>query len=257
MPLPAIINIASGRTSVDTKSRLRGRAIVKAGKGTATRTVGLLGNIFSYGFDCGFVDMSPVRGVKKYFDKKGKRYLRTQELVALGQALADGASLGSNPQVFAVLKLLILTGARKGEIEALRWDAVDFIGGYLRLAVSKTGQKAIPLNGGALEILNAVPKLEGSPFVFPAHRSDGYYEGTPKVWRIIREVAGLENVRMHDLRHSFASIAVSGGASLPIIGALLGHKDSATTQRYAHLHDDPLKAASEAVGDKISAILKN
>lgn len=131
------------------------------------------------------------------------------------------------------------------------------MGGYLRLADSKTGQKAIPLNGGALEILNAITKLEGSPFVFPAHRSDGYYEGTLKVWRIIRDMAGLEDVRLHDLRHSFASIAVSGGASLPIIGALLGHKNSATTQRYAHLHDDPLRAAAEAVGDKISAILKN
>ena len=92
-----------------------------------------------------------------------------------------------------------------------------------------------------------------SPYVFPAHRSDGHYEGTPKVWRIIRAKAGLEDVRLHDLRHSFASIAVSGGASLPIIGALLGHTNSATTQRYAHLHDDPLKAASEAVGNKIAA----
>jgi site-specific recombinase XerD len=93
--------------------------------------------------------------------------------------------------------------------------------------------------------------------VFPAQRSDGYYEGTPKVWRIIRSMAGLGDVRMHDLRHSFASIAVSGGASLPIIGALLGHADSATTQRYAHLYDDPLKAAAEAVGDEISAMLNN
>lgn len=92
--------------------------------------------------------------------------------------------------------------------------------------------------------------------MFPAHRGEEYYEGTPKVWRIIRSMAGLDDVRMHDLRHSFASIAVSGGASLPIIGALLGHAASATTQRYAHLHDDPLRAVSEAVGDKISAMLK-
>ncbi|MCC0034407.1 MAG: tyrosine-type recombinase/integrase [Hoeflea sp.] len=105
--------------------------------------------------------------------------------------------------------------------------------------------------------MNAIPKLEGSPFAFPAHRSDGYYERTPKLWRIIRDVAGFEDVRMHDLRHSFASMAVSGGAGLPIIGALLGHKDSATTQLYTHLDDDPLGAAAEAVGDKLSAILKN
>lgn len=248
-------DVANGKTSIDQKTGLRGRAIVKGGKGTATRTVGLLGGIFSYAFDCGLIEVNPAHGVKRFADRKGQRYLSQQELVALGQALVDGEERGLNPQAMAILKLLVFTGARKGEIETLRWDAVDFNGGYLRLADSKTGQKAIPLNAGALEILSRISKLEASPFVFPAHRSDGHYEGTPKVWRIVRSMAGLEDVRLHDLRHSFASIAVSGGASLPIIGALLGHTDSATTQRYAHLHDDPLKAASEAVGGKIAAAI--
>ncbi|MAZ03673.1 MAG: integrase [Sneathiella sp.] len=248
-------DVANGKTSLDQKTGLRGRAIVKGGKGTATRTVGLLGGIFSYAFDCGLIETNPVRGVKRFADKKGHRYLSQHELVALGQALVDGEERGLNPQALNILKLLVFTGARKGEIETLRWDAVDFDGGYLRLADSKTGQKAIPLNAGALEILSKLPSLEGSPFVFPAHRSEGHYEGTPKVWRIIRSMAGLDDVRLHDLRHSFASIAVSGGASLPIIGALLGHTDNATTQRYAHLHDDPLKAASEAVGGKIAAAM--
>ncbi|MFP1630541.1 tyrosine-type recombinase/integrase [Zhengella sp. ZM62] len=248
-------DVANGKTSLDQKTGLRGRAIVKGGKGTATRTVGLLGGIFSYAFDCGLVETNPVHGVKRFADRKGQRYLSQQELVALGQALAIGEERGLNPQALAILKLLVFTGARKGEIETLRWDAVDFDGGYLRLADSKTGQKAIPLNAGALEILSNLARFEGSPFVFPAHRSEGHYEGTPKVWRIVRSMAGLDDVRLHDLRHSFASIAVSGGASLPIIGALLGHTDSATTQRYAHLHDDPLKAASEAVGGKIAAAM--
>lgn len=175
--------------------------------------------------------------------------------MALGQSLRDGLDQGINPQAIAILKLLIFTGARKGEIETLRWDEVDFDAGYLKLADSKTGQKAIPLNSGALQILAETPRFEASPFVFPAHRSDGYYEGTPKVWRIIRKMAGIEDVRLHDLRHSFASVAVAGGASLPIIGALLGHSDSATTQRYAHLHDDPLKAATESIGSKLTASL--
>lgn len=248
-------DVANGATSVDEKTGLRGRAIVKGGKGTATRTVGLLGGIFSYALDCGMIEVNPVRGVKRFADKKGQRYLSQRELVALGQAMADGEGRGLNKQALAILKLLVFTGARKGEIEALRWDALDFDNGYLRLADSKTGQKAITLNAGALEILSTLPRHEGSPYVFPAHRSEGHYEGTPKVWQIIRRMAGLEDVRLHDLRHSFASIAVSGGASLPIIGALLGHADSATTQRYAHLHDDPLKAASEAVGSKIAAAM--
>lgn len=248
-------NIANGKTSVDEKTGLHGRAIVKGGKGTATRTVGLLGGIFSYAFDCGLIEINPVRGVKRFPDKKGQRYLSQQELVALGQTIADAEERGLNPHALAILKLLVFTGARKGEIETLRWDEVDFKGGYLRLADSKTGQKAVPLNAGALEILSKIPRLQNSVYVFTAHRGEGHYEGTPKVWRIIRNIAGLDDVRMHDLRHSFASIAVSGGASLPIIGALLGHADAATTQRYAHLHDDPLKAASEAVGGKIAAAM--
>ena len=250
-----LLDIAEGKTSMDQKTGLRGRAIVKGGKGTATRTVGLLGGIFSYAFDCGLIEKNPVRGVKRFVDRKGQRYLSQQELVALGQALADGEARGFNPHALVILKLLVFTGARKGEIETMQWNAVDFEGGYLRLADSKTGQKTIPLNAGALEILSKIPKLDGSPFVFPAHRGDGHYQGTPKVWRTVRSIAGLDDVRMHDLRHSFASIAVSGGASLPIIGALLGHNDTTTTQRYAHLHDDPLKAASEAVGSKIAAAM--
>jgi integrase len=154
------------------------------------------------------------------------------------------------------LQLLVFTGARKGEIETLKWSEVDFASGYLKLADSKTGQKAIPLNAGALQVLNDQDRLSGNEHVFPAYRGAGHYEGTPKVWQRIRAMASLDDVRIHNLRHSFASIAVSGGASLPIIGALLGHAHSATTQRYAHLSDDPRRAASDAVGSQIAAALE-
>lgn len=248
-------DVAQGKTAVDVRTGSRGRAIVKGGRGTASRTVGLLGGIFSFAFDCGFVDSNPVRGVSRFPDKKGSRYLSQQELVALGDALNDGLIAGLNEQAIAILRLLIFTGARKGEIEALLWESVDMEGGYLRLADSKTGPKAIPLNAGARKVLSEVTVLEGSSYVFPANKGEGYFQGTPKVWLKVREIAGLDDVRLHDLRHSFASIAVSGGASLPIVGALLGHTNAATTQRYAHLHDDPLKAASEAVGGAIDAVL--
>lgn len=142
-------------------------------------------------------------------------------------------------------------------VEALKWTEVKFESGYLQLEDSKTGQKSIPLNAGALEVLNGFPRLESSDFVFPAYRGKGHYQGTPKAWARIRDKAGLNDVRLHDLRHSFASVAVSGGASLPIIGALLGQSNSATTQRYAHLHDDPLRTASESVGSKIAAALND
>lgn len=248
-------DVANGKTSADIKTGLRGRAIVRGGKGAASRTVGLLGGIFSFAFDCGLIEINPVHGVKRFTDKKGNRYLNEQELVSLGQALRNAHDDGLNPQAIAILKLLIFTGARKGEIENLKWNEVDLENGYLRLADSKTGQKIIPLNTSSIKILSLIARLQNSPFVFPAHRGNGYYVGTPKVWRIVRSKAGIEDVRLHDLRHSFASIAVSGGASLPIIGALLGHTDSSTTQRYAHLHDDPLKATSEAVGKEIADAL--
>ena len=148
-----------------------------------------------------------------------------------------------------IIKLLIFTGARKSEIESLTWQMVDFEGGYLRLPESKTGYKVIHLNAGALQVLNDYMPMKKSKFVFPAVKGIDYYEGTPKVWQNIRRQAKRENVRLHDLRHSFASIAVSGGASLPMIGALLGHKSTTTTQRYAHLQDDPLKVTNERVGD--------
>ena len=248
-------DIAHGKTAADIKTGKRGRAIVRGGEGTATRTVGLLGGIFAYAVDCGMIDMSPVLGVKRFADKRGNRYLSQQELVTLGEAIRRAESEGENPSALAVLKLLVFTGARKGEIERLTWPEVDFVAGYLKLADSKTGQKAIPLNAGALQVLHDLARIEGNDHVFPAYRGDGYYEGTPKVWERIRSKAGIQDVRLHDLRHSFASIAVSGGASLPIIGALLGHAHSATTQRYAHLSDDPLRAASEAVGSQIAAAL--
>jgi integrase len=248
-------DVANGKTAMDVKTGLRGRAIVRGGKGTATRTVGLLGGILSFAVDSGLINENPVRGVKRFPDKKGQRYLSQQELVALGKALREAADKDENPSAIAILKLLIFTGARKREIEALRWSEIDFQSGYIQLADSKTGQKAFPLNAGALEVLNGLVRLGDSEFVFPGYRSGGHYQGTPKVWSRIRMTAGLEGVRLHDLRHSFASIAVSGGASLPIIGALLGHENSATTQRYAHLHDDPLRAASEAIGSKIAASL--
>jgi integrase len=248
-------DIANGFTVASFKTKPRGRVRVRGGKGTATRTVGLLGGIFTYAIDCGLIEVSPVVGIKRFPDCKRTRYLSQKELAGLGEALRQARADGENEFGIDIIKLLIFTGARRGEIEGLRWDEVDFQSGYLKLKDSKTGQKMIPLNAGALQVLSEQKQIDGTPYVFPAHRGDGVYEGTPKVWKRVKEISGLNDVRMHDLRHSFASVAVSGGASLPIIGALLGHKDSATTQRYAHLSDDPLRAATEAIGRRISAVL--
>ncbi|WP_341197219.1 tyrosine-type recombinase/integrase [Hyphomonas chukchiensis] len=250
-------DVAAGKTAVDVKTGARGRAIVRGGKGTATRTVGLLGGIFSFAVESGWISENPVRGVKRFRDRRNERFLVTSELQRLGAALIGAEAAGENPYAIAIIRLLVLTGARKGEIESLRWPEVDWQFSYLRLADSKTGQKLIMLNGAGIEVLQTVPRQNASDFVFPASRSDGYYEGTPKVWRRIREQAELQNVRLHDLRHSFASMAVSSGASLPVIGALLGHKDAATTSRYAHLQSDPVRVAAEATSASLAAALSS
>lgn len=246
-------DVANGKTATDEKTVLRGRAIVRGGKGTATRTVGLLGGIFSYAVDLGIIESNPVQGIKRFADKKGERFLSQQELARLGSAMREAERDGANASALAIVKLLVFTGARKGEIESLKWQDVDFDNSVLRLGDSKTGQKSILLSAGALSVLSEIPHLEGNPYVFPAHRGKRNYVGVPKVWRRIRQLAALPDVRIHDLRHSFASLAVSGGASLPVIGALLGQKNAATTQRYAHLSNDPLRQVNEAVGGRIAA----
>lgn len=251
-------DVAGGKTATDVRTKKRGRAIVKGGKGTATRTVGLFGGICSFAIDEGWLQQNPVKGVKRFRDKKNERFLSLDEFRKLGVALEEASERGENPYAIAIIRLLILTGARKSEIERLKWGEVDLGSGFVRLEDSKTGQKLIVLNATAEEVLADIGRLVGNQFVFPSAVGRGWYQGTPKVWIRIREAANLADVRLHDLRHSFASVAASKGASLQMIGALLGHKDSTTTAKYAHLSDDPLRTAanstSQAIAESLSAI---
>lgn len=249
-------DVDCGKTAADIKTRKRGRAIVKGGKGTATRTVGLLGGIFTFAVDSGWLTANPVRGVKRYRDRKNERFLNADELNRLGTALRKADAEGQNPYAIAIIRLLILTGARKGEIEQLKRSEIDLTHGYLRLGDSKTGQKLIVLNKAASAVLESIVPIANSEFVFPASRADGWYQGTPRVWRHIRNIGSLDDIRLHDLRHTHASIAASNGTSLQVIGALLGHKDQATTARYAHLSDDPIRAASQNIAASLSQHLK-
>lgn len=249
-------DVAEGKTATDVRTGSRGRAIVKGGKGTATRTVGLLGGICSFAIDAGWLQQNPVKGVRRFRDKKNERFLSLNEFRQLGAALNQASDAGENSHAIAIIRLLILTGARKSEIEKLKWDEVDSASGFLRLEDSKTGQKLIVLSALAAEVLANLERFTGSKFVFPGTTGHGWYQGTPKVWRRIRESASLSDVRLHDLRHSFASVAASKGASLQMIGVLLGHKDSATTARYAHLADDPIRSASNEIAESVSSFLE-
>ena len=248
-------DVASGKTAADVKTKKRGRAIVEGGKGTATRTVGLLGGIMSFAVARRFRADNPVRGVKRYPDKKGETFLSAAELGRIGAALADAEAAGANPSARGSIRLLAFTGARKSEIAALRWREVDLDRGYLRLGDSKTGAKVVPIGAPAIEILSAVAAVEGTDFVFPASSGEGHFQGTEKVWRAVRAAAGFPSLRLHDLRHSFASVGLARGDALPVIGAILGHADVKTTSRYAHLADDPVKAAADQISRTVHAAL--
>lgn len=121
---------------------------------------------------------------------------------------------------------------------------------------SKTDAKTIPLGAPALDLLSSLPRIQGNPFVFPATSGDGHFIGLRKVWGNIRARAGLDDVRIHDLRHSFASVAVAGGDSLYLVGKVLGHRQAKTTEKYAHLSDDPVLAVAERAANTIAAAMK-
>jgi integrase len=211
---------------------------------------------------------NPCRHVKKYREKKRERFLSAQELARLGETLAaaefgevtferesrSGGRIQSpiSPNAIAAIRLLIFTGARRDEILSLRWDYVNFDQSRLELPDSKTGAKFIYLPAPALAILSGLPRKDGNPHVIVGAKDGAHLVNLKDPWSAIRNAAGLSDVRIHDLRHSFASVAAGGGMSLPVIGALLGHKDTATTARYAHLSDDPLRAAVNTIGSKIA-----
>jgi integrase len=221
----------------------------------ANRMLALLSKFFNWCEKHGYRPdgTNPCRHIEKYKEQRRERFLSPQELARLGEALAEADS--ASPYVVAAIRLLVLTGARLSEILTLQWSHVDFDNVLLRLPDSKTGQKVIYLNAPALQILTGLPRLEGNPFVICGKREGARLINLQKPWRRIRKAAGLDDVRIHDLRHSFASVAAGSGQSLPVIGALLGHTQPQTTARYAHLANDPLRAANDAIGGRIADAL--
>jgi integrase len=250
-------SVATGKTAKDERTGKYGRAIVRGGKGTATRTVGLLGGILTFAVGRGFIEDNPARGVKKFKDKKCERFLSEAELGKLGEALRQAEAAGENKAAIEAIKMLMLTGCRKGEILTLKWAHVDFDWSCLRLPDSKTGAKVVPIGKAALDLLKGISKSEGNPYVFTSNKEGTHLVGLYKVWDRVRELAGLEDVRLHDLRHSFASVGAASGDSLLMIGALLGHKDAKTTARYAHLSDNPIKQAADRIAGVIVGAMNN
>jgi integrase len=241
----------------------------------ANRALALLSKAFNLAEMWGWrADASnPCRHVKKFAETKRRRFLSPKELARLGEVLRiaerDGAlvlppregvrekaeRVAISPSAVAAVRLLALTGARKGEILGLQGAWVDASSGRAHLPDSKSGEKTLILPPAALAVLASLQRVEGNPYVIVGGKPGAPLVNLKDPWLAIREAAGLDDVRIHDLRHSFASVGAAGGASLPIIGALLGHSQPSTTQRYAHLADDPLQAAAADIGAKIWAAM--
>lgn len=199
---------------------------------------------------------NPALHVDKFAESRRNRFLSEVEIAHLGDVLASEEIANRySPFVIATIRLLSLTGARLSEILTLKWEWVDFEAKCLRLPDSKTGAKTVYLNPPALQVLADLPKLDGNPHVICGERPGAHLVNLQKPWSSIRKLAGLDNVRIHDLRHTFASIAVANGMSLPMIGALLGHSQPQTTARYAHLSEDPLQKAATIVGLKLTGVV--
>jgi len=254
----------------------------------ANRTLETVSAVFRYAQEAGLVpeDFNPTRGVRSFKEPRRERYLSAEEFMRLGEALrlaeTDGipwANLAKEKQskhapkpenqttVFSTtavdaIRMLIFTGCRLREVLHLTWREVDLERGLLFLADSKTGARAVVLNRQAHNILQR--RVRNGPFVFPSDQCDIGPDGRliqkpladlNKAWRAVRRHSEIEDVRLHDLRHSFASVGASAGMGLPIVGALLGHKQAATTERYAHLDASPLRAASDQIADRIAEAL--
>ncbi|MDB4975864.1 MAG: integrase family protein [Myxococcaceae bacterium] len=207
---------------------------------------------------------NPVVHVERSREVQRHRDLNEDELERLAKVLLDAEGsdpeLALNPRAIAIIRLLMFTGCRRSEVLRLRWSEVDLERSILRLGDSKTGAKIVHLNVAARDVIEAQSKLSGNPYVFPSDWTEGRpLSDIKRIWDLVRQRSGLDGegaMRLHDLRHHYASTAAAAGLSLPLIGKLLGHTNPATTARYAQLADDPARRGAEEVGRLISSALR-
>ncbi len=201
---------------------------------------------------------NPCLSVRRYRTRARERFLTPEEYRRLGRALEQAETEdGTWPPAVAAIRLLVLTGCRRGEILSLRWDDVDRTAGDLRLRDAKAGPRMVPLTKPVLGILDAIPRSGDNPWVIAGQRPGKRLTGLHHYWRPVRERAGLADVRLHDLRHSYASRALALGESLYTIGKLLGHTSVATSARYAHLMREAEREAAVRVGGSIGIHITN
>lgn len=256
MRLHVLPTLASKKVSAVTRADVaKIHSSLRNRPGAANKVRALLSHMFALAETWGLRPdgSNPCRHVKKYPQRERERFLTADEWKRLADALNDPTK---PPNAVAAIRLLAFTGCRLSEILTLRWDHVDFERALLRLPESKTGAKIVYLSAPALEVLVAITPIEDNPYIIVGRRPGLHLIDLQRPWQRIRGEARLKGVRIHDLRHSYASVGAGVGLSLPIIGKMLGHTQAVTTERYAHLAADPLKTAVERVGAEIAAAMK-
>jgi integrase len=219
----------------------------------ANRMLESVSALFGWLGKAGYVTegFNPARGIERFPERKRERFLSSEEIGRLGAALREVEGEGRfDVWTVAAIRLLLLTGARLREVLDARWEHLDVARGCLFLQETKTGPRPLYLNSAALAILAALPRVTGNPYLIPG-REGAARSDLKRPWEVVCKLAGLEGTHLHDLRHSFASIGAGASLGLPILGKLLGHSQPSTTQRYAHLASDPMRAAAEAIGNEI------
>jgi len=280
--LDRIVKPALGTTKSDKLTRLQVGRLHSSLSETpfqANRVLAVVGSMYAFAGRAGIVPegTNPARGIDKFKEGRRERFLTGEELERLGSAIREAETTGiawtvdnTKPtakhvpkekratkigaSAAAAIRLLLFTGCRLREILHLQWEHVDIERGCLFLPDSKSGRKTIILNAPALAVLNALERT--GPFVVPGDDPEQPRHDLKRPWDAVTRRAGLIGVRVHDLRHTYASFGAGGGLGLPIIGRLLGHAQVATTARYAHLDNDPLRRASEAIAGRIAAALE-
>jgi integrase len=246
-------DIISGKTKADVKTKARGRAIVRGGRGTGARTLGLLGGIFTYAQQANFRPDNPVTGVQRPADKRRRIHLDAASYQQFGAAVSAAEQNGEHWQATLAMRLLALTGCRRGEIETLQRSEIDLAAQVLRLGDTKTGYSVRPLGRAAVDVLAVALRRTNSVYVLPSVRTeDKHYAGLPKAWQ--RHITGNLSFALspHGLRHGFASAGEEIGLTIPTIKALLGHAGSSITESYIHKPDAALIAAADRLAAHIA-----
>ncbi len=251
-----IRRVSKGETAKDAASpKKRGRIKVRGGEGAALKVTSDLSIIFNYAIEKRVVPTNPVTHARKPRAGKRHEFLSAAEFTLIGQALTDLEAEGSNTAGIAILRLILLTGARPSEIESLSWAEVDLDHQCLRLTQSKTGYSVRPLAQAAVDILAGLARGQ-SPYVFPATRGDGHFTGAKRIWNQARTKAGLPGRVRYHARHAMATFALADGVDAVSVAAILGHKGPRTTlATYAHVIDKSAARAVESVGGKIATAL--